>query len=180
HSWATTNIKYFCSLECRDKDVLIRSVGVGRIAKKGRYSLYDRGGRFTVSIKRLMKSDEGQYWCGVERSGIDTYQEVIIKVQDAPQVTAAPRTFGPRITVLGKKDVLISVKGNTQAHTPTHSPTYTHVTRGPGTPPLLTAAAGNEATSPRNVNNRFSTKGNTHTHTQSHYDFHFSSSFSSG
>lgn len=82
HSWATTNVKYFCRLECRDKDVLIRSVGLGKIAKKGRYALYDRGPQFTVTIKRLMKSDKGKYWCGVERSGIDTYQDVILKVLD--------------------------------------------------------------------------------------------------
>lgn len=80
HSWATTNVKYFCMLECAGKDVLIRSVGTGRTAKKGRYSLYDRGPQFTVSIERLMKSDEGHYWCGVERLGLDTYQEVRLKV----------------------------------------------------------------------------------------------------
>lgn len=82
HSWAATKIKYFCRFECRDQDVLIRSIGVGRIAKKERYSLYDRGGRFTVSINRLQKSDEGKYWCGVERAGIDTYHEVVLKVLD--------------------------------------------------------------------------------------------------
>ncbi|XP_053471303.1 CMRF35-like molecule 7 [Ictalurus furcatus] len=111
HSWAATNIKYFCRLECRDQDVLIRSVGVGRIAKKDRYSLYDRGGRFTVSINRLQKSDEGKYWCGVERAGIDTYHEVVLKVLDAPQVTATFQTsllttFGPGISVKARHNYI--------------------------------------------------------------------------
>ncbi|KAM9454649.1 CMRF35-like molecule 1 isoform 1-T1 [Clarias gariepinus] len=93
HSWAVTNVKYICRLGCSDKDILIRSVGVGIIAKKERYSLYDRGrGLFTITINRLKKSDAGKYWCGIERTGFDTYQEVNIRILDAPQVTETPST----------------------------------------------------------------------------------------
>ncbi|XP_036416251.1 CMRF35-like molecule 1 [Colossoma macropomum] len=96
HSWASTNIKYFCRWDCTDKEVLIRSNGVGKIAQKGRYSLYDRGGgRVTITITGLWKSDSGRYWCGVERSGLDTFQEVFLTVLDAPKVTTAPMVTTP-------------------------------------------------------------------------------------
>ncbi|XP_022518979.2 CMRF35-like molecule 1 isoform X1 [Astyanax mexicanus] len=92
HSWASTNIKYFCRWNCIEMEVLIRSKGVGRTAQSGRYSLYDRGGgSYTVTIARLMKRDSGKYWCGVERNGLDTFHELLLKVRDAPQVTT-PQT----------------------------------------------------------------------------------------
>ncbi|KAM9492065.1 uncharacterized protein ACWYII_004068 [Salvelinus alpinus] len=53
--------------------------------ESGRYSIHDnRYGYFTVTIKNLMKSDSGTYWCGVERYGPDTLQEVHLTVTDAP------------------------------------------------------------------------------------------------
>ncbi|XP_017540329.1 CMRF35-like molecule 7 isoform X1 [Pygocentrus nattereri] len=111
HSWASTNIKYFCRWGCSDKDVLIRSNGVGKIAQKGRYSLYDRGrGRITITIAGLWKSDSGKYWCGVERSGMDTFQEVFLTVLDASMVTTSPKTvFDPNSSV--EKTDKISTKG---------------------------------------------------------------------
>ncbi|KAI4904935.1 hypothetical protein NFI96_022321 [Prochilodus magdalenae] len=114
HSWASTNIKYFCTWRCKDRDVLIRSKGVGTIAKKGRYSLQDRGeGRITVTIAGLKKSDTGRYWCGVERSGLDTFEEVSLKVLDGPQVTTPPQTspatvFGQNFSSGENMDIVIS------------------------------------------------------------------------
>ncbi|XP_066518216.1 CMRF35-like molecule 7 [Hoplias malabaricus] len=94
HSWASTNIKYLCRSNCRDKDILIRSAGVGKTARKGRYSLYDRGaGHFIVTIGGLWMSDSGRYWCGVERLGLDTFHEVFITVLDAPQTRKPPPTY---------------------------------------------------------------------------------------
>ncbi|KAM9492058.1 uncharacterized protein ACWYII_004066 [Salvelinus alpinus] len=53
--------------------------------ESGRYSIHDnRYGYFTVTIKNLMKSDSGTYWCGVGRYGPDTLQEVHLTVTDAP------------------------------------------------------------------------------------------------
>ncbi|KAL7845340.1 hypothetical protein AOLI_G00235320 [Acnodon oligacanthus] len=106
HTWATTNIKYLCRWGCSDKDVLIRSNGVGKIAEKGRYSLHDQGsGRITITIAGLWKSDSGRYWCGVERAGIDTFQEVFLTVLDAPTVTASPKaSFSPSTSSAEKMD----------------------------------------------------------------------------
>ncbi len=48
---------------------------------KGRYTLKDHGaGRFTVSITDLHELDSGNYWCGVERSGPDTFKKVKLTV----------------------------------------------------------------------------------------------------
>ncbi|XP_072513973.1 CMRF35-like molecule 7 isoform X2 [Salminus brasiliensis] len=107
HGWASTNIKYLCRWNCKNSDMLIRSIGVGKVAQKGRYLLYDRGGgRFTVTIAGLWKSDSGRYWCGVERSGPDTFYEFVLKVLDAPQVTTPPET-----SPLPNLDAKISTKG---------------------------------------------------------------------
>ncbi|XP_062866836.1 CMRF35-like molecule 1 [Trichomycterus rosablanca] len=103
HSWATTNVKYFCRQLCGDGDVLVRSAGVLKRAQKGRYSLFDGGGRFTVGIDGLMKSDGGRYWCGVERVGMDTFEEVFINVLDAPLGPETPEVKPSLFTTLGNK-----------------------------------------------------------------------------
>ncbi|XP_019905241.2 uncharacterized protein LOC105029369 isoform X2 [Esox lucius] len=77
------NIKYFCKRTCYVKDVLIQTKDRGTYIDKGRYSLHDfRNGDFTVTIKDLKKSDSGTYWCGAERYGPDSYQEVKLRVTD--------------------------------------------------------------------------------------------------
>ncbi|KAL6481970.1 hypothetical protein MHYP_G00100500 [Metynnis hypsauchen] len=112
HLWASTNVKYFCRWGCSDKDVLIRSDGVGKIVKKGRYSLYDRGrGHITITIAGLWKSDSGKYWCGVERSGMDTFQEVFLTVLDAPMVTTSPKTISEPNASSAEKTDNITPKG---------------------------------------------------------------------
>ncbi|XDV15912.1 hypothetical protein PO909_015853, partial [Leuciscus waleckii] len=77
HKWASTNIKYFCRDPCGDRDILVKS----NRSPKGRYTLEDSGtGTFTVTITDLQESDSGIYWCGVQRTGLDTYQEVHLTV----------------------------------------------------------------------------------------------------
>ncbi|XP_067298674.1 CMRF35-like molecule 5 isoform X2 [Pseudorasbora parva] len=77
HSWASTNIKYFCRHPCEDRDILVKSDQ----SPKGRYTLKDYGtGIFTVTITDLQESDSGIYWCGVQRALFDTYHEVNLKV----------------------------------------------------------------------------------------------------
>ncbi|XP_008402892.1 CMRF35-like molecule 1 [Poecilia reticulata] len=79
HSYATTNVKYFCKGACGEADVLIKS---GPLQQEGKYSIEDKGNTFYVTISKLEKSDEGVYWCGVERVGVDTYDKVTLTVAE--------------------------------------------------------------------------------------------------
>ncbi|XP_056224925.1 CMRF35-like molecule 1 [Seriola aureovittata] len=79
HGNAFSNIKYFCKGACNNEDVLITS----REQNKGswsKYSIKDEGNTFFVTISRLTEDDAGTYWCGIERVGFDTYNEVILTV----------------------------------------------------------------------------------------------------
>ncbi len=77
HARASSNIKYFCRDPCGYGDILVKSDQT----PKGRYTLKDHGdGSFTVSITDLLESDSGIYWCGVERSGPDTFKKVKLTV----------------------------------------------------------------------------------------------------
>uniref|UniRef100_A0A673HFH2 Ig-like domain-containing protein n=1 Tax=Sinocyclocheilus rhinocerous TaxID=307959 RepID=A0A673HFH2_9TELE len=83
YSWASTNIKYFCRDPCNDiKDILVKSDQ----SPTGRYTLKDSGkGTFTVNITDLQESDSGIYWCGVERSGFDSYQKVRLRTPNSQE-----------------------------------------------------------------------------------------------
>ncbi|XP_051559397.1 uncharacterized protein LOC127444190 isoform X2 [Myxocyprinus asiaticus] len=86
HRWAESNLKYFCRDPCNDRNILVKS---GQ-SPKGRFRLKDFGnGTFTVTISELQLSDSGVYWCGVERSGKDTYNEVNLKIHKGPLVFTA-------------------------------------------------------------------------------------------
>ncbi|XP_045565635.1 CMRF35-like molecule 5 isoform X2 [Salmo salar] len=99
-----SNGKYFCSKKCDSyNDILVQTQKNKNYIEKGRYTIHDkRNGDFTVTIKNLVKSDSGTYWCGVDRSIKDSYQEVDLTVTDAPPkpstVTSKPHvttTFIP-------------------------------------------------------------------------------------
>uniref|UniRef100_A0A3Q2CPZ9 Immunoglobulin V-set domain-containing protein n=1 Tax=Cyprinodon variegatus TaxID=28743 RepID=A0A3Q2CPZ9_CYPVA len=74
HSYADTNIKYFCRDPCDNADVLIKSNG----QQTEKYRIEDKGNTFYVTISNLEKKDAGIYWCGIERVGADTYNKVIL------------------------------------------------------------------------------------------------------
>ncbi|XP_059408994.1 CMRF35-like molecule 9 isoform X2 [Carassius carassius] len=76
HSWASTNIKYFCRAPCKDKDILVKSDQ----SPTGRYTLKDSGNTFTVIISDLQESDSGIYQCGVDRTGLDTFKKVKLTI----------------------------------------------------------------------------------------------------
>ncbi|XP_027873545.1 LOW QUALITY PROTEIN: CMRF35-like molecule 7 [Xiphophorus couchianus] len=78
HSYATTNVKYFCKGTCVDADILIKS----STQREGKYSIKDNGNTFYVTISNLEMSDGGVYWCGIERVGVDTYGEVTLTVAE--------------------------------------------------------------------------------------------------
>ncbi|XP_014885451.1 CMRF35-like molecule 4 isoform X2 [Poecilia latipinna] len=79
HSYATTNVKYFCKGACSEADVLTKS---RPMRQEGKYSIEDKGNTFYVTISKLEKGDEGVYWCGVERVGVDTYDKVTLSVEE--------------------------------------------------------------------------------------------------
>ncbi|XP_056265697.1 transmembrane domain-containing protein TMIGD3-like [Pseudoliparis swirei] len=78
HSYAFTNVKYFCKGACLNK-VLISS-GAKKKNSNDKYSITDEGNTFIVTIFHLTADDSGTYWCGIERIGLDTYKEVVLTV----------------------------------------------------------------------------------------------------
>ncbi|KTF85855.1 hypothetical protein cypCar_00043180 [Cyprinus carpio] len=77
-----SNPKYLCKGECNigNKVIMVKS---GSPAEDQRFSLSDdRTARvFTVTITDLRLEDEGQYWCGVKRTGTDVYSEIVLLVK---------------------------------------------------------------------------------------------------
>ncbi|CAL8354622.1 unnamed protein product [Boreogadus saida] len=78
HTNAGSNTKYFCKGECRKQDVLITS----ETRESDRYSIEDKGNTFITTIKNLHPEDTGTYWCGIERTGFDTFVDVYLKVNN--------------------------------------------------------------------------------------------------
>ncbi|XP_071003822.1 CMRF35-like molecule 5 [Oncorhynchus clarkii lewisi] len=117
--WAGTNNKYFCKGTCSGRDILVETKRSKNVTQ-GRYSIEDnRDGVFYVTIKNLMKSDSGTYWCGVERSGLDTYQEVNLTVTDAPP-TSTTSTVTSRRHVSTTLPDLSTTSPNTSSTLPNH------------------------------------------------------------
>uniref|UniRef100_A0A8C1RAN0 Ig-like domain-containing protein n=1 Tax=Cyprinus carpio TaxID=7962 RepID=A0A8C1RAN0_CYPCA len=81
-----SNPKYLCKGECNigNKVIVVKS---GSPAEDRRFSLSDdRTARvFTVTITDLRPADEGQYWCGVERTVTDVYSEILLLVKQGNQ-----------------------------------------------------------------------------------------------
>ncbi|XP_041642034.1 uncharacterized protein LOC121508954 [Cheilinus undulatus] len=81
HSYASTNVKYFCKGACNDEDVLISS-RKSKTASDKRFTIKDEGNTFYVTISHLTVGDSGTYWCGIERMGVDTYNKVVLRVKE--------------------------------------------------------------------------------------------------
>ncbi|XP_029600516.1 CMRF35-like molecule 3 isoform X2 [Salmo trutta] len=95
---AGNNNKYFCKGTCSGKDILVETKGI-KNASQDRYSIEDKGDVFYVTIKNLRKSDSGTYWCGVDRTIKDTFQELRLIVTDAPPIpTPSPLTSRPHVS----------------------------------------------------------------------------------
>ncbi|XP_028458044.1 uncharacterized protein LOC114571343 [Perca flavescens] len=78
HSNAFSNVKYFCKGTCENEDILISSRTNNNLNQK--YSIEDEGNTFYVTISLLTEDDSGMYWCGIERIGLDTYNQVFLTV----------------------------------------------------------------------------------------------------
>ncbi|XP_042559549.1 CMRF35-like molecule 1 [Clupea harengus] len=86
HTLADGNIKYFCKDPCYTRtDTLVKSDDQ---SPPKRFSLVDRGnGEFTVTIFKVRLTDSGKYYCGVERSILNTFKAITLQV-----ITAVPST----------------------------------------------------------------------------------------
>ena len=82
HANAQSNVKYFCRGVCGEEDVLITSSTTGA----QRYSIQNDGNTFYTTIRDLRLEDTGTYWCGVDRTFLDTYVEVYLKVVDGEKI----------------------------------------------------------------------------------------------
>ncbi|XP_057187453.1 uncharacterized protein LOC130552839 [Triplophysa rosa] len=92
HILAHGNIKYFCRETCDGKNTLIISERGRNPTHRDRYSLYDEGSDFTVTITDLSSSDSGSYICAVHRLFIDTYGYVKLHVTEASTLIPFPTT----------------------------------------------------------------------------------------
>uniref|UniRef100_UPI0037E7A2C4 polymeric immunoglobulin receptor-like n=1 Tax=Semicossyphus pulcher TaxID=241346 RepID=UPI0037E7A2C4 len=121
HSFASNNKKYLCKNSCKViGDILLREGSGGRAVSE-RITLADSGnGVLTVTFSQLQLRDSGRYWCGVERSGVDTFNAVHLTVnEETPRVWTACklgvmganwRTTTTVILTLLQIPALISVK----------------------------------------------------------------------
>ncbi|XP_071399561.1 CMRF35-like molecule 1 isoform X2 [Centroberyx affinis] len=101
HINAFSNYKYFCRGACTGKDVLIAS-GVERNISRGRYRIEDEGNTFKVTIAELMKNDTGTYWCGIDRTGFDTYKTVHLRVvDDSPEGIITNASSSGKLVYIG-------------------------------------------------------------------------------
>ncbi|KAL1281678.1 hypothetical protein QQF64_000481 [Cirrhinus molitorella] len=134
HSYASTNIKYFCRHPCDYKDILVKSDQ----SPTGRYTLKDYGaGTFTVSITDLQESDSGIYWCGVERTGYDTFRKVSLTVSK-----------DPRESIVTSTQPYKDIQTSTDSHTTT--PT-THSESAHSESPSTTAGLTSRYSSPDDI-----------------------------
>ncbi|XP_036804881.1 cell wall protein DAN4-like [Oncorhynchus mykiss] len=139
---AGNNNKYFCKGTCSGRDILVETKGSKNVSQD-RYSIEDKGdGVFYVTIKNLMKSDSGTYWCGVERTIKDTFQEVNLTVTDAPPTSTTS-------TVISRRHVSTTL--------PNLSTTSSNLSTT--LPDLSTTSPNTSSTLPNHVSGRLSRDG---------------------
>ncbi|XP_066518399.1 polymeric immunoglobulin receptor-like isoform X2 [Hoplias malabaricus] len=107
HDDAEYFLKFFCKSECKSvsRDYIITSSTLHNPSTRGRFSLLEGSGGFTVIISNLRMSDSGTYFCGVEGLLDDFLQEVFLTVlEDKREVLDHfPASATPTPTVPGKK-----------------------------------------------------------------------------
>ncbi|XP_070966229.1 hepatitis A virus cellular receptor 1-like [Oncorhynchus clarkii lewisi] len=138
---AGNNNKYFCKGTCSGRDILVETKR-SKTVTQGRYSIEDKGDVFYVTIKNLMKSDSGTYWCGVERTIKDTFQEVNLTVTDAPPTSTTS-------TVISRRHVSTTL--------PNLSTTSSNLSTT--LPDLSTTSPNTSSTLPNHVSGRLSRAG---------------------
>ncbi|XP_067260304.1 polymeric immunoglobulin receptor-like [Chanodichthys erythropterus] len=96
-----SNLKYFCKGKCiyGNRNFMVKS---GSPAQDKRFSLTDDTTNrvFNVTITDLRTEDEGQYWCGVEKTGPDVLSEImlLVKYDEKPPEVSTIRPFSKKST----------------------------------------------------------------------------------
>uniref|UniRef100_A0A3P8SDE0 Immunoglobulin domain-containing protein n=1 Tax=Amphiprion percula TaxID=161767 RepID=A0A3P8SDE0_AMPPE len=89
--------KYFCRVDDKDsQNILITSRKTNGDDANGKYSIKDKGNTFTVTISDLTEDDSGTYWCGIDRFGFDTYNEIVLTVKKGELIHNNIKTFPHR------------------------------------------------------------------------------------
>ncbi|KAB5583842.1 hypothetical protein PHYPO_G00100380 [Pangasianodon hypophthalmus] len=85
----TQNTKYFCKGSWPGCDDQIKTEAKNMWINSGRFSLFDdtKSAEFWVMIRELTVQDTGTYQCGVDKSWIDIYTPVELKVNEGGLVS---------------------------------------------------------------------------------------------
>ncbi|XP_034044545.1 uncharacterized protein LOC117526595 [Thalassophryne amazonica] len=76
-------VKYFCKVPCTQEKHVLLKVKPGTTASKSRLKLKNSEEGLSVTITDLQRSDSMDYYCGLDRNGLDSYIKVILDVTDA-------------------------------------------------------------------------------------------------
>ncbi|XP_004749056.1 CMRF35-like molecule 1 [Mustela putorius furo] len=79
--------------------ILVRTDGSEQEAKRDQVSIKDdwKSQMFTVTMEKLRWNDTDAYWCGIERTGVDS--GVVVKVVIDPATTTVPTSTIPSTTM---------------------------------------------------------------------------------
>ncbi|XP_034398673.1 CMRF35-like molecule 1 isoform X2 [Cyclopterus lumpus] len=91
-------VKYFCDSPCTGDSHIIAKAAYGKTTYKNRIQLKNRGKGLFVTFTNLHKSDSKTYFCGLERTGADSFIKVFLHVIDAP--IPSPKTT-PKTVIVG-------------------------------------------------------------------------------
>ncbi|XP_063739481.1 CMRF35-like molecule 5 [Eleginops maclovinus] len=92
------NDKYFCRTPCTENTHIILKAASGKTTKRNRIEITNRGNDLFVTFTNLQKSDSNTYYCGVERSGRDSYIKVNLLIDEAPKKTPETVNIFPTLS----------------------------------------------------------------------------------
>ncbi|XP_069023095.1 CMRF35-like molecule 1 isoform X1 [Embiotoca jacksoni] len=97
-----TNVKYFCESPCTEEKHIIIKAALGSTNNMDRIQLVNKGTVLHVTFTNLKKTDSREYYCGVERVGVDDFIKVNLEVIDAallrPTTPAETKTVASTVS----------------------------------------------------------------------------------
>jgi len=76
------NVKYLCNAPCNKDKYIIVKAAFQKTERKDRIQITNQGDALLVTFTDLKMSDSKKYYCGVERLGLDPFEEVDLQVID--------------------------------------------------------------------------------------------------